>query len=389
MSPTRKAFSIAVLNLRRLFRDRTGAFFVLVFPFLIILSLGVTFGGGVTPTLGVVHGDGAIAVDLADRLGAIEDLDIERFADVERLRDAVERGIVEGGLIVPPDHDDVVIAGGTGRLTYLTRPGGAGTELRLTVAAAVEEQSIELVAARFLVGQGLAGSLDDAREAAERATEHVSPVEVDVATAGAETDLGFDRGAAQQLILFMFVTSLSASSMLIETRRLGVSRRMLATPTRAGTVLVGEALGRFAIALLQGALIVVGTTLLFGVDWGNLLTTVVVILLFALVGTGAAMLLGSVLRNAAQAGGLGVFLGLVLAALGGCMVPLELFPPTMATIAHLTPHAWAIDALTEALAGATPAAVASDLAVLALYGTALLAISSTLFRRTLTDAGSS
>ena len=121
----------------------------------------------------------------------------------------------------------------------------------------------------------------------------------------------------------MFVTSLSASSMLIETRRLGISRRMLASPTRAGTVLAGEALGRFAIALVQGALIVVGTTLLFGVDWGNAATTVAVVVLLALAGTGAAMLLGSVLQNAAQAGGLGVFLGLVLAAIGGCMVPLE------------------------------------------------------------------
>jgi len=52
-----------------------------------------------------------------------------------------------------------------------------------------------------------------------------------------------DSGAAQELVLFVFVTSLSASSMLIETRRLGVSRRMLASPTPLGTVVVGEALG--------------------------------------------------------------------------------------------------------------------------------------------------
>lgn len=32
-----------------------------------------------------------------------------------------------------------------------------------------------------------------------------------------------------------------------------------------------------------------------------------------------------------------------LAALGGAMLPLELFSPTMRTIAHLTPHAWAAE----------------------------------------------
>jgi len=270
-------------------------------------------------------------------------------------------------------------------VTYLSRSSASGAELRVTVGAAVDEQGVELVAARFLVDEGLAGSLDEARGAAARAATTTPDVEVDVRTAGSGVDVGFDQGAAQELVLFMFVTSLSASSMLIETRRLGISRRMLASPTHASTVLAGEALGRFAIALVQGALIVVGTTLLFQVDWGNAATTVVVVVLLALAGTGAAMLLGSVLQNASQAGGLGVFLGLVLAAIGGCMVPLEIFPPVMRTIAHATPHAWAIDALTDGLTGATPADVASELAILAAYAAALLAIATLLFRRTLTE----
>jgi ABC-2 type transport system permease protein len=381
-----KALSIATLNLRRLFRDRTGSFFVLVFPFLIILSLGATFGGAATPTVGIVHGDGPLATDLAARLDALESLDVERYDDLEALRDAVERGAVDGGVSVPASFDESVTRGDTGDVTYLARPTG-GTELRLTVASVVDEQSVELVAARFLVDDGLAGSLEEARELATRAADAAPRVEVDVRNLGAGSTFGFDQGAAQEVILFMFVTSLSASSMLIETRRLGVSRRMLASPTRPSTVLIGEALGRYAIALVQGVLIVVGTTLLFQVDWGNLLTTAIVVVLFAIAGTGAAMLLGSVLRNASQAGGLGVFLGLVLGALGGCMVPLEVFPPTMATIAHVTPHAWAIDALTDALRGASPAEVAVDLGVLAAYGVGLLAIATMLFRRTLTTTG--
>jgi ABC-2 type transport system permease protein len=387
MSAAAKATSIATLNVRRLFRDRTGAFFVLVFPFLLILSLGATFGGAATPNLGVVHADEPIAADLVARLDATEDLDIERFDDAEALRDAVERGTVDGGVIVPPDHDAVVAGGGTAPVTYLSRPSTSGTELRVTVGAAVDEQGIELVAARFLLDEELATSPGEAREVASRVAASTPAVEVDVRTAGSDTAFGFDQGAAQQLIVFMFVTSLSASSMLIETRRLGISRRMLASPTRASTVLVGEALGRFAIALLQGALIVVGTTLLFGVDWGNAATTLIVVVLFALAGTGAAMLLGSALQNAAQAGGLGVFLGLVLGALGGCMVPLELFPPAMATIAHVTPHAWAIEALTDGLAGATPVDVASELTVLGVYAAGLLAVATVLFRRTLTRSG--
>ena len=39
---------------RRLLRDKTRAYRVCVFPFLIILALGAAFGSGFTPTLGVV-----------------------------------------------------------------------------------------------------------------------------------------------------------------------------------------------------------------------------------------------------------------------------------------------------------------------------------------------
>lgn len=386
MAALRKVVSIAAMNLRRLLQDRTGAFFVVVFPFLITVALGATYGAGVTPTLGISLGRGSLAGDLAARLERLDRLEVQRFEDPERLREAVERGEVAGALLLPPDYDAAVRAGDTVPLTYLSRPTGSGSELRVAVTTAVDEQSVEVIAARFLVEEGLAATLDAALVDARAAASSTVRVDVDARTVGSES-FGIDRGASQQLILFMFVTSLSASSMLIESRRLGVSRRMLASPTSIRTVVAGEALGRYAIALVQGILIVFGTVVLFRVDWGNVATTALVVVLFALAGTGAAMLMGSVLRNAAQAGSLGVFLGLVLAALGGCMVPLEIFPPTMVTIAHVTPHAWALDALTESLTGnATPSEVAGPLAVLGIYAAVLFAGAAVLLRRTITGA---
>ena len=95
----RKAFAIAGVNLRRLLRDKTGAFFIFVFPFLIILALGAAFGSGFTPTLGVVvpAGSGALGHDLRDRFEAVEDLTVRSFANADDLRSAVEKGDVEGG----------------------------------------------------------------------------------------------------------------------------------------------------------------------------------------------------------------------------------------------------------------------------------------------------
>jgi ABC-2 type transport system permease protein len=389
VSEMRKTSTIALTNLRRLLRDKTGAFFVLVFPFAIILVLGATFGQGFTPKLGVVAPDTPLAQDLVRRLEAVDGLEVVSYADADGLRDAVEQGALEGGVVIPADHDDTVLGGGSSQVAYLARPSGAGQELNLTVAAVADRQAVTVTAARIAVDEGAAANLDEALAAARAAEQVVPTVAVTARAAGAEDEIeyGMDSGAAQELVLFVFVTSLSASSMLIETRRLGVSRRMLASPTPAGTVVLGEALGRYAIALFQGALILLGTALLFGVDWGNPLTASLVVALFAATATGAAILMGSVMSNEQQAGSLGVFLGLALAALGGAMVPLEIFPPVMERIAHLTPHAWAIEALNETMAtGAGPAAVATDLAVLAIYAAALIAVATALFRRRLTTA---
>ena len=382
----RKAGAIAWVNLRRLTRDKTGAFFVFVFPILIILALGAAFGSGFTPQLGVVStGSGPLGQDLRDRLAATDGLKVQSFTDVETMRTAIERGQLEGGLEIPTGYDERVRAGATVPLDYVARPTGA-QELEATVAAVVDEQGVAIRAARFAVSEGTAGSFDEALARARAVAAAMARVEVATRTAGGDSAIGsFASGAAAELVLFMFLTSLSASAMLIETRRLGVTRRMLASPTEVRTILVGETLGRFAIALVQGLLIVAGTVLLFRVDWGNPFTTGLVVLLFALAATGAAMVMGSVLKNASQAGAMGVFLGLVLAAIGGCMVPLEIFPPVMYRIAHLFPHAWAIEALNASIAtGAAPAEVSTELWVLAAYAIGLLAIASVLLRRSIT-----
>ncbi len=386
-----KVLAIAGMNLRRVSRDRTALFFIFVFPFLIILAIGAVFGSAFTPVIGVVSaGSGPLGRDLVGALERTEGIEVRAFDDREGLRQAVERGLVEAGLVIPTGYDDQVRSGGSVRIPYLARPVGAAQEARLVVAAAVDRQAIGVRAARFAESEG-AGTFDQALERARTLLAAVPRVRVETETAGTEDAVGqFDYGAAQETILFVFVISLAASGMLIESRRLGTSRRMIASPTPSRTVLAGEATGRFGIALLQGLLIVAVTAVLFGVDWGNPVATAAVLVSFSLVGTGAAMLMGSVLSSAQQAGSLGVFFGLMFAALGGCMVPLEVFPPVMRAIAHVTPHAWALDAFTDILGREASAVdVAFELGVLAGYAAVLLGVAVVLFRRRLTASPAS
>ncbi len=262
----------------------------------------------------------------------------------------VERGEVESGLIIPDDYDAALRAGRPVAVELMTRGEEQAQGIQGNVQSALTQQGVVLRAAAFVQSEGV-GDFGEGLDIASVIAQNIPDVTVEVSQVGTQIgffQLGrFDASAQQQLLLFVFLTSLAASAALIQTRRLGVARRMVATPTPVRTILIGEGLGRFAVALLQGVFIMVGTLVFFNVDWGNPIGAVAILVAFSLVGSGAAMLMGALFQNDQQAGGLGVLFGLGLAALGGCMIPLvifEFFSPALFRIAHVTPHAWGLEA---------------------------------------------
>ena len=99
---------------------------------------------------------------------------------------------------------------------------------------------------------------------------------------------------------------------------------------------------------------------------------------------GAGIFLGTLFRNEQQAIGVSLLLGLGLAALGGCMVPLEVFSPTMRRVAHITPHAWANDAFAKLVGhGASIGGILPQLGILAAYAAILLTLAAWRLRRVL------
>jgi ABC-2 type transport system permease protein len=389
----KKVLAIGWVNIVRFMRERANLFFVFAFPLLIILLLGAMYGAGFDTKVGVlVEGTGG---PLTDRLlTAVEDLDetaVVAFESESSLIDAVQRGRADGGLVVPPDYDAALSEGGRAEVTFIGRPADQTAQLlRVSVSEVLAAELAPIRAARFAeieTGSGFEALLAQARVVVPRSAR-VSIVYQEAGEPlfeGIEELGAFDLGASQQLVLFMFITSLAGSAALIQTRRLGVARRMLSTPTPAAVIVGGEATGRFAVAIIQGVYIMLGTLLIFGVKWGDPLGAIAVLVMFALVGAGAAMLMGALFHNDQQAGGLGVLLALGLGALGGSMVPIEIFPENIQTVAKLTPHSWAIDAFAELVRrDGSVVDILPQLGVLAGFAAVLLLLASWRLQHVLT-----
>jgi ABC-2 type transport system permease protein len=307
-----------------------------------------------------------------------------------RLEDQVGRGLASAGVVVPDGYGDEVAAARPVEVAFVARPDAGAMTLRALVDEAVAEQ-----AAVSMAVAAAADALDtdpaDVRGVADTLARSLPEVRVTTTEVGGDelarefAGLGqFDLGASTQLFLFTFLTSLSGGAALIQTRRLGIASRMLATPAPIAAILLGQAGGRFLVAVMQAVYIVVATVLLFQVDWGPPAITAVVVLLFCAASAGAGMLIGATFRNDSQAGGVGVGLGIGLAALGGSMVPLELFGDGMQVAASITPHAWANRAMAELVRrGGGWADVATELVVLAGFAVGLLGLATLQLRRVL------
>ncbi len=381
-----KALTIASNSLRRLFRDRTNIFFIFVLPIVLILVFGLVFGTGFTSRVALITPDGDdLAGEIADRISSSTSFETIDVDDVEAARARLRRNDLDAVIVIPDGYRDGLLNGDAVEITYYSTPSGGGFDVRSVVEAAIAEQAAVIRATRFAAettGTDPATALETARLVQRSIATIGTEVEGEASSGnGGQVDLG----AAQQLLLFMFLTALTSSTALIQSRRLGVSHRMLSTPTTVGTIIGGETLGRFLVVMLQGVFIVVAAGVLFDVEWGDPVAAILVVTAFALTGTGAGMLIGSAFSNEQQAGGVAIFGALMLAALGGSMVPLEIFPDTMVTIAHFTPHAWGNDAFATLIRHSGGVAdIATELAVLTAYGLALVALSSAVFRRRLT-----
>ena len=381
-----KTLTIAANSLRRLFRDRSNIFFVFVLPIVLILVLGLVFGsGGVSRVVVVVPVDDDRARDMYDEIASSTAFETVESDDEDDARQRLRRNDVDAVIVIPVGYSEQLDNGEQVEIGYFATASAGGIDVQAVVDAAVVEQGSKIRAARFAVD---ATGTDAATALATADAVQSGMPAVDVVVEGdaaGDAPTGADTNAAQQLLLFMFLTALTSSTALIQSRRLGVSERMFSTPTTAGTIISGETLGRFLVVMLQGVFIVLAAGVLFDISWGDPIGAMLVVSAFALTGTGAGMLLGSTFSTEQQASGVAIFGALMLAALGGSMVPLEVFPNTMVGIAHLTPHAWGNDAFSELiLHGGGVSDIAVELTVLTLYGFALVLIAAVIFRRRLT-----
>jgi ABC-2 type transport system permease protein len=184
-------------------------------------------------------------------------------------------------------------------------------------------------------------------------------------------------------VTFAFFLVLTVGWMFVGERRQGTLVRLRAAPLTRGQLLLGKFLPALGVSLFQGLFLLIAGKLIFGLSWGTSPGwLLIVVAATAFAATGLAMLVASVAKTETQVAVYGTLLVLVLAGIGGSMMPRDLMPESMRQISHVTPHAWALDAYQQLLLNPDPnlAIVGWACVVLVGFGASFLVLAWWLMR---------
>ncbi len=375
----RAAFDIALKDLRQRLRDRSALLIGVVAPFALAALFALILGGldeDFHAHWGYVDLDGGEIAAALDEgpISALEAdgvIDVERYATAEEARLAVEAGEVDTAIVVPEGFTASSMAGSGAAVELIIDPDAAisGQVARSVLAGfASRVDAVQLSVATALIAGGQLPTPEVTASLAEQAAAMVDPVAI-ADHAAANRQAGYATYyAAAMAILFVFLAAQFGIVSIHAERRMRTLARMVAAPLHWWSILAGKLIVSMVLALVSLTVIIVGTALLLGAQWGDPIAVGALMLAAALAATGISLLTVAFTRNEEQAGSAIAIVSLTLAVIGGSFFPTSQGPELLSQLSLLTPHAWFLDGIDDVATGGDVTTAVVSVAVLAVIG---------------------
>ncbi|MFD2216075.1 ABC transporter permease [Metabacillus endolithicus] len=148
-------------------------------------------------------------------------------------------------------------------------------------------------------------------------------------------------------IMFVMISMLISTGVLLEARQTGVWYRIMSTPTSKRELLGGYLLSFFLIGWIQFGILMLITKVIFHVNWGNLLANIVLVSCLLLCTIGLGLFIAGFVKSSEQQSVFGNLIVISTCMLGGVYWPLEIMPDFMQQAARFVPQYWGLEGFTE------------------------------------------
>ena len=386
---------------------------MLLAPFLLTVGLGMVTGrfSGSSST-GISNIPVVIVNQDQARLGnaLVDTFQSDNLADLVTLsiaddpaaaRSAVDADKAAAAIIIPAGFTDSIFPP-QGKTTsgpalqielYAnpTRPTSAGV-IKTILDEFINHVEVGRVGSQVVLTQLLTGGLVQPQDAA-RVAQQLSASQSDSAATSSITldnvtssgkQVNFDVLAllapGMALMFLMFTVSNGGRTLLTE-RTHGTLPRLLVTPTTTVQVLGGKVIGIFLTGTAQMLILIGGTSLMFGVQWGDPLAVAALVLAAVFGAVGWGMLLTAIAKTPGQVSAIGSALMLTFGILGGTFINMDNMPLWFRYVTRITPNAWGVDGFTTLALGSGLPEILKPVLALLVMGAVLFAIAVLLFNR--------
>jgi ABC-2 type transport system permease protein len=385
------SFRIAAKDLTELFRNRLGLVLLIVMPLFMMVMVGFIYpSNGSTLNnlpIGLVDEDvgynnstipsQAFIMGLQAFNAQTNMLKLSNVSTVADIKDMVQSGELNGGIIISSNFSESIITGQQGVLIIMSDQ--SNPQVSATVQAA-------LSAVFDQMGTQLA--IQNVQPLnATNPLAIVKPYNVQTQGVVSGTPSYFDfiaPGIIAMTVMMSVMTGLPVA--ISQENEIGTMDGMMVAPINRLSIILGKTMGQVARGLIQGVIILVLAVGLFGVTiHGNILLVFGLLLLgiFSFVGLG--IVITSFTKDQETAQMLMMTLMFPMMFLSGVFFPIQQMPWYMQSISHFLPLTYAADALRKVMVlGADIPAISPELIILITFGVVMTAIALPVFRRMMT-----
>jgi ABC-2 type transport system permease protein len=385
---------IAWKDLMELFRNRLGLVMLVLMPVFMMGMVGFIFPSNNSLNhvpVALVNQDAGFGGSTVGSqvflsiLNGINDqtgmLDISNATDFDALKESVQRGDIQGGIVIPSNFTQCILSGQQGTLIIVTDNSNPQMSVAIQSAlAAVFQQMGIMLAQQNVIALNPAIN-------ATGALAIVQPYNIKVEGVISGHSSYFDfvaPGIMAMTVMMSVMTGLPAA--ISQEKEVGTLDGMMVAPINRLSIIVGKTLAQTARGLLQGSLILILASVLFGVSiQGSILLVFGLLLLGVFSFVGLGVVLTSFAKDQETAMMVMMTLMFPMMFLSGVFFPVQQMPWYMQSISKVLPLTYAANALRKVMVvGAGIPEITTELAVLVTFGVVMIAIAVPVFKRAMT-----
>lgn len=386
---------IAWKDLLELFRNRLMLAFLIIMPLFMMGMVGFIFPSNATSLsnvpVAIVNQDAgyngstigsqtftAILQQINNKTGMMVLSNASSLSDVKTM---IQKGDVEGGIIIPSNFTASILAGEQGTITIVTDQSNPQISATIeTVLSSVFGEMGTMLAQQKV--QLLSSAVNESNSLAI-----VEPYKVQVQgiVSGSTNYFNFVAPGIMMMTVMMSVMT-GLPQAISQEKEVGTMDGMMVAPINRLSIILGKALGQTARGLLQGVIILALAVGLFGVTiHGNILLVFGLLLLGVFSFVGLGIVITSFAKDQGTATMMVTTLIFPMMFLSGVFFPIQEMPWYMQDISKVLPLTYASDALRKVMVlGAGIPDLTIDLAVMIAFGIVMTSIAVPVFRRTMT-----